>query len=319
MKLLGRPIEAGALRTTSLADRKSKVGVAEFAKPPAPDASFLQFWQGLPDILGGRDLRDLAARFVRARRAGKVMHWAMGAHVVKVGLAPVLIDLMRRGYLSALAVNGAVLVHDTEVALAGKTSEDVDASLGDGSFGVTHETAEFLNAAARDAAQGGFGLGEAVGRRILASGAPFVDRSVLAQAVAAGVPVTAHVALGTDVVHLHPQADGAAYGAATLHDFRVFAGVTAELQHGVYMNVGSAVLLPEVFLKALTLVRNLGHVVDDFTAVNFDFVRHYRPITNVVTRPTGAGGKGYHFTGQHELLVPLLAQGILATESTLEG
>lgn len=319
MKTLGRPLIADSLHTTSLADRKSKVGVAEFAAPPAPESTFLQFWRSLPDILGGRDLRDLASRFVRARRAGRVMHWAMGAHVVKVGLAPVLIDLMQRGYISALAVNGAVLVHDTEVALAGKTSEDVDATLGDGSFGVTRETAEFLNAAAQDAYQAGGGLGEAVGRRILASGGPHVNLSVLAQAVKLGLPVTAHVALGTDVVHLHPGADGAAYGAATLHDFRVFAGVTAELQRGVYMNVGSAVLLPEVFLKALTLARNLGHVVDDFTAANFDFVRHYRPITNVVTRPTGGGGKGFHFTGQHEILIPLLAQGILATESTLEA
>jgi hypothetical protein len=313
------PISPEGLRTTRLADRKSKVGVQEFAKAPAPDASFRRFWDGLPDILGARDLRDVAARIVRARRGGHVIHWAIGAHVVKVGLAPVLLELMSRGYLSALSVNGAVLVHDTEVALAGKTSEDVDASLGDGSFGVTLETAQFINEAAREAATSGIGLGEAVGRKILASGGPHVDLSVLAAAVRNGLPVTAHVALGTDVIHLHPSADGAAIGAATLQDFRQFAGVTAELQHGVYLNVGSAVLLPEVFLKALTLVRNLGRVIDDFTAVNMDFVRHYRPITNVVTRPTGGGGKGFHLTGQHELMVPLLAQGILATEASLEG
>lgn len=313
------PISAEGIRTTRLADRKSKVGVAEFAKPPAPGASFAAFWESLPDILGAKDLRDVADRMVRARRGGHVLHWSIGAHVIKVGLAPVLIELMQRGYLSALSVNGAVLVHDTEVALAGKTSEDVDASLGDGSFGVTQETAEFLNGAAREAAAQGIGLGEAVGRKILNAGGPHTDLSVLASAVRAGIPVTAHVALGTDVIHLHPNADGAAIGTATLQDFRLFAGVTAELQHGVYLNVGSAVLLPEIFLKALTLVRNLGRTVDDFTAVNMDFVRHYRPITNVVTRPTGGGGKGFHFTGQHELMVPLLAQGILATEASLEG
>lgn len=316
---LGQPIQAAGLKTTSLADRRSKVGIGDFAAPPQAGASFDQFWKSLPAILGAADLKDIAKRMAVAKRDGKVIHWAIGAHVLKVGLGPVLIDLMRRGYLSALAMNGAVLVHDTEIAMAGKTSEDVDASLGDGSFGVTRETAYFLNQAAQEAAKAGTGLAAAAGRLLLESKAPHAQASVLAQAVALGVPVTAHVALGTDVVHLHPEADGAAIGAATLYDFKVFAGITANLQHGVYLNVGSAVLLPEIFLKALTLVRNLGHQVDDFTAVNLDFVRHYRPITNVVTRPTGGGGKGFHLTGQHELLIPLLAQGLLATESLLEG
>ncbi len=315
----GLPIDIGKLRYTSLYDRKSKVGTDSFAAPPAENASFLDFWNSLPAILGAADLRDIAARMVRARRGGKVIHWSIGAHVVKVGLAPVLIDLMRRGYLNALSVNGAVLVHDTEVALAGKTSEDVDASLGDGSFGVTRETAEFLNPCAVDAAARDIGLAQAVGEKILASGGPHVDQSVLAQAVKMGIPVTAHVAVGTDVIHLHPNADGAAIGKASMQDFRVFAGVTARLQHGVYLNVGSAVLLPEIFLKALTLVRNLGYDVTEFTTANFDFVRHYRPMTNVVNRPTGKGGKGFHMTGQHEILIPLLAQGLLATEQTAEG
>jgi hypothetical protein len=314
----GEPLNADGLRTTSLYGRQSKVGVADFAHAAQPGASFHDFWASLPAILGAKDLKDLTARMVKAKQGGKQLHWSMGAHVLKVGLGPVLIDLMRRGYLTALSVNGAVLVHDTEIALAGKTSEDVDASLGDGSFGVTRETAEFLNEAAKDAARRGIGLGEAVGRRILDAKAPHADLSVLAQSVALDQPVTAHVALGTDVVHLHPNADGAAIGQATLYDFKVFAGITAKLQHGVYLNVGSAVLMPEIFLKAVTLARNLGHDVTDFTAANFDFVRHYRPITNVVTRPTGAGGRGFHFTGQHEIMLPLLAFGLLAAETYQE-
>ena len=316
---IGEPLNAEGLRTTHLAERQSKVGVTDFAAPLVDQASFAAFWASLPAILGAQDLHQITRRMVRAKRAGKVLHWSIGAHVIKVGVGPILIDLMKRGFLTALSVNGAVLVHDAEIALAGKTSEDVDATLGAGSFGVTTETAAILNQAAVTAAALGTGLGEAVGRAILNSGGPHVDLSVIATAVKLGIPVTAHVALGTDVVHLHPQANGAAIGAAALYDFRVFAGVTAHLQHGVYLNVGSAVLLPEVFLKALTLARNLGYTVDDFTAVNLDFVRHYRPITNVVTRPTGGGGKGFHLTGQHELLIPLLAYGLLATESSLEA
>lgn len=316
---LGQPLEIKPLRYARLADRKSKVTLADFARPPQSQASFASFWASLPNILGAKDLKEIASRMVRTRSEGRPLHWAIGAHVIKVGLAPVLVDLMERGYVTALAVNGAVLVHDTEVALAGKTSEDVDATLEDGSFGVTWETAEFLNSAAIEAARRGLGLGQAVGERILASGAPHLAASVLAQAVEKKIPVTAHVAIGTDVVHLHPSADGAAIGAATLYDFRIFAGITASLQGGVFLNIGSAVLLPEVFLKALTLVRNLGHDVHDFTTVNFDFIRQYRPITNVVTRPAGGRGKGFHVTGQHELLIPLLAHGLLATEGLREG
>ncbi len=316
---LGDPIAPGDIRYTRLAERKSKVHREDFARRPQNGASFADFWSGLPNLLGAADLREIAARIVTARRGGRVLHWSIGAHVVKVGLAPVLIELMERGYVSALSMNGAVLVHDVEIALAGRTSEDVDESLRDGSFGVTLETAEFLNGAAREAASRGEGLAGAVAKRLVAHGAPHADVSILARAIDLGVPVTAHVALGTDVVHLHPTADGAAIGAATLQDFRIFAGVTAQLEAGVYLNVGSAVLMPEVFLKALTLVRNLGHRVDQFTTVNFDFVRHYRPLTNVVGRPTGGGGRGFHLTGQHELMIPLLAQGLLATEQLLEA
>lgn len=314
----GDPIHIGELRATRLADRTSKVGIDDFAGPAKENASFLEFWNNLPDILGARDLHDIVRRIHAARSRNHMIHWSIGAHVIKVGLAPVLIDLMRRGYITALSVNGAVLVHDTEVALAGKTSEDVDATLEDGSFGVTRDTAEFINHAAAEASRLKSGLGQAVGSCILASAGEHIDKSVLAQAVKLGVPVTAHAAIGTDVVHLHPDADGAALGAATMRDFRIFAGLTAHLQHGVYFNVGSAVLLPEIFLKALTLVRNLGYEVTEFTTVNLDFVRHYRPITNVVNRPTGSGGKGFHLTGQHEILIPLLAQGLLATETRHE-
>ncbi len=316
---IGKPIDNASVRTGSLADRTSKVALADFAKPPSGDTSFQSFWRSLPDILGAKDLRELASRMVKARNAEKLLHWSIGAHVIKVGLAPVLIDLMDRGYLRALSVNGAVLVHDSEIALAGKTSEDVDATLDDGTFGVTEETAAFLNQAAIAAADANQGLAQTIGERLLAAKAAHLEQSVLAQAVLRKIPVTAHVALGTDVVHLHPNADGAAIGKATLHDFRVFADLTSRLEDGVYLNVGSAVLMPEIFLKAITLVRNLGYQVESFTTANFDFIRHYRPIANVVTRPTGKSGKGFHFTGQHELLLPLLAHGILATESWVEG
>jgi len=228
-----------------------------------------------------------------------------------VGLNPLLIDLMERGVISALAMNGAGIIHDSEIAMAGKTSEDVSAVLGSGAFGAARETGEFLNRAIRSAAENNQGLGRTVGQRLLEEDFPHNDKSLLASAARLEIPVTVHVAIGTDIIHIHPAADGASIGKASYRDFKVFCSLVAGLQDGIYLNVGSAVLLPEVFLKALTVVRNLGFEVKNFTTANFDFIRHYRPAVNVVQRPTLEGGKGYNFTGHHELMIPLLAAAIV--------
>jgi hypothetical protein len=231
----------------------------------------------------------------------------MGAHPLKVGLSPVLIDLLRRGLITGVALNGAGIVHDAEIAMAGQTSEDVDEVLGCGRFGMAQETGEFLNRAISWGAGQNMGLGEAVGRRLLESDFPFKDQSLLAAAAALEVPLTVHVAVGTDIIHLHPSVDPEALGAATHLDFRIFAALVSQLAGGLYINLGSAVIMPEVFLKAVTLARNLGHKLEPLTTVNLDFVQHYRPLTNVVRRPTAGVGKGYALTGHHELLFPLLA------------
>lgn len=235
----------------------------------------------------------------------------MGAHVIKVGLGPVIIDLMERGVIHALALNGAGIIHDFELAFAGQTSEDVAAALGDGSFGMARETCGFLGEAIHDGAREGLGLGQAVGRRILADRLPHADKSLLAAGARLGIPVTVHVAIGTDIIHMHPQFDPAAAGETSHRDFRTFTGVVATLAHGVYLNVGSAVILPEIFLKALTLARNLGHHVAPLTTVNLDFIRQYRPMTNVVQRPTLEGGRGIGLVGHHEILLPLIAAGVI--------
>jgi len=231
----------------------------------------------------------------------------MAAHPIKVGLSPILIDLMRRNLLTGLAVNGAGIVHDAEIAMVGRTSEDVDQVLECGRFGMARETAEFLNAAIAWGAEQGLGLGEAVGRRLLGSEFPFKDLSLLAVAADLNLPLTVHVAVGTDIIHLHPSVNPEALGATTHLDFRLFAALVSHLSEGVYLNLGSAVIMPEVFLKAVTLARNLGYPVAPLTTVNLDFVQHYRPLTNVVRRPTAGTGRGYALTGHHELLLPLLA------------
>jgi hypothetical protein len=249
----------------------------------------------------------VAAAWAKARRDGRQVLIGMGAHPIKVGLNPVLIDLMRRGLITGLAVNGAGIVHDAEIAMVGRTSEDVEEVLGCGRFGMARETGEFLNAAISWGADQGLGLGEAVGRRLLAVDFPHKDLSLLAAAAELQLPLTVHVAVGTDIIHLHPSVDPEALGATTHRDFRLFAALVSELSEGVYLNLGSAVIMPEVFLKALTLARNLGHQVEPLTTVNLDFIQHYRPLTNVVRRPTHGTGRGYALTGHHELLLPLLA------------
>ncbi len=304
------------LHTYSLFDRPSKVGIEDFGRPLAPGASFADFLASLPRQLMGRDLLEFVDRVVAARENGRPVVFGIGAHVIKVGLNPILIDLVERGIVTGIAMNGACIVHDSELAMAGKTSEDVDAVLGDGRFGAARETGEFVNEAIRQAAAAGTGLGRTLGERIEAEKLPHRDLSLLAAGARCRIPVTVHVAVGTDIVHIHPAADGGAIGRATYDDFEIFCRQIAELEGGVYCNFGSAVLLPEVFLKALTAVRNLGYTVRRFTTANFDFIRHYRPMTNVVNRPTADGGRGFHFTGHHELLMPLVA---LAVKERLQA
>lgn len=308
-----RPLSLAEVHTYSLKERPSKVTVADFAKANAPDSSLADFFNTLPNILAVRSLREIAARIRRARELNKPIIWGIGGHVVKTGLAKIIIDLMNRGYVNAIAANGSVLVHDAEIALVGSTSEDVDATLGAGAFGAAEETGKLLNDAARDGARDEIGLGEAMGRTLLALSPQHKDYSLLCAAYEARVPFTSHLSIGADIAHFHPNADGAALGATTHTDFRLLSELVRRLDGGgVYLNIGSAVILPEIFLKAVTLVRNLGHPLADFTTANFDFIQSYRPLTNVVRRPVADGaGRGYAITGHHELTIPLLAAMIL--------
>jgi hypothetical protein len=304
-------IDVKKVRLYSIADRQSKVQKDFLGHPVSPEAICRDFWDSLPKILAAQDLKALVQAIVQARRAGKPVILMMGAHIIKVGLAPILIDLMERGVITTLTMNGAGVIHDAEMALFGLTSEDVAATLADGSFGMAKETGDFINGTVRKAAKEELGLGEALGKALVEQQAPNLDVSLLGQAYRLQIPVTVHVAVGTDIVHQHPSADGAAMGEASLRDFRILARQVADLgEGGVVLNAGSAVVLPEVFLKALTVARNLGHCCKDFTTANFDMIQHYRPRVNVVQRPTLSGGHGYSFTGHHEIMIPLLAMGI---------
>jgi hypothetical protein len=272
----------------------------------------------LPRILAGNSLRAVVDALAEARRRQRAIIWGLGGHVVKCGLAPVLIDLMRRGYVTAFALNGAAAIHDFEIALAGHTSEDVEAVLPDGRFGAAEETGREMNRAIAGGDREGLGMGEALGRRLDSSPPPeHAASSLLLQAYRQGTPVTVHVAIGTDTPHTHPAADPAAIGSASHRDFRLFSAYVADLNEGgVYLNVGSAVVLPEVFLKAVSAVRNLGHPLANFTTANFDFLQHYRPRLNVVERPhAGSGGAGYAITGHHELMIPLLAAALIERDA----
>jgi len=306
------PLDLGGVRTYPLASRKSQVTRADFGRPLPRGARVTDLLDALPRILGGQALRGLAADVLRARSLGKPILWGLGAHVIKVGLSPVLVDLMEKGLVTGLALNGAGVVHDFELAVAGHTSEDVSAGLGSGDFGMARETGEEINRAIVEGDHDGLGLGAAVGRYLAARKPPHLDVSLLAAARRLGLPATVHVAVGTDIVHMHPACDPGALGRATHLDFRLFAAEVARLGGGgVYLNVGSAVMLPEVFLKAVTLARNLGHTITDFTTANLDFIQSYRPNTNVVERPTRGVGRGYSLTGHHEILVPLLAAALI--------
>ena len=300
------PIDLSGVRTYSVKGRKSKVSVDDLGLPSRAGSTLGQFLDGLPNILAAADLRAVAARIAAAHRDNRVVAVGMGAHVIKVGLGPLLIDFMERGIITSVALNGAGIVHDFELAYTGQTSEDVAAEIGGGTFGMAEETGRMLNEAIKEGTRKGIGIGRAVGEMINAEKLPYAGKSILAAGARLGLPVTVHVAVGTDIIHMHPHADGAAIGEGSYLDFRLFASVISRLEEGLYLNIGSAVLLPEVFLKALTLVRNLGHEVRNFSTVNMDFMQHYRPLTNVVRRPTQDGGKGYALTGHHEIMVPLL-------------
>lgn len=306
-----KPIDLNRLNTYPLAERKSKVFKADFGQAWEKGAYFKDFIDNLPDILAGRHIKAIIASIATAFQNKKTIVLAMGAHVIKVGLNPVVIDLMERGIITAVAMNGAGIIHDLEIAVAGETSEDVEASIEDGTFGMASETCDFLCEAIDQTEQRSLGLGESVGLSIIEKNLPYSHLSILEAGIRLDIPITVHVAIGTDIIHMHPRFDASATGKATHMDFKTFASIISTLEQGVFLNVGSAVILPEVFLKAVTLARNLGHTIENFTTVNMDFMRHYRPITNVVTRPTTKGGRGFNLTGHHEIMLPLIAAGVI--------
>jgi deoxyhypusine synthase len=301
-------IDLKAVRRYSIKERYSKVHRENLGEVYQKGDSFLQWFDALPRILVASDLHEFVDRIVAARRTEKPVIFMMGAHVIKVGLSPIVIDLMQNGILTCIAMNGAGIVHDTELSLFGQTSEEVADGLADGTFGMARETGEFINKTIFEGHKAGLGLGEAIGKNLLETASNEADRSVLATAYKLDIPATIHVAIGTDIIHQHPDADGEAIGGTSFRDFKIFTAQVAELnQGGVAINFGSNVIMPEVFLKALTIARNVRDEVTDFYTANFDMFHHYRPRVNVVQRPTLTGGKGYNFIGHHEIMLPLLA------------
>ena len=305
------PISLDKVKSYPLKNRPSKVKVDDFGDAWQPGDSMSRWLESLPKILAGNDFTEIVDRFVRAAASNKTIILAMGAHPIKVGLNPIIMDLLNRRILSSIAMNGAGIIHDAEVAMVGCTSEDVAGQIGTGKFGMAEETGRLLNAAISEGAKQGLGIGRSVGAMLIRENFPYNPYSLLARAFELDIPVTVHVAIGTDIIHFHPNVDGASIGKASHLDFRIFARLVSTLEEGVFINLGSAVVLPEVFLKALTLVRNLGYLARDFTTVNMDFIRHYRPMTNVVHRPTLDGGKGYNLVGHHEIMFPMLAAALI--------
>jgi hypothetical protein len=314
MKFTYDDFDLSDVKTYPLKSRKSKARAEDFARPAGAPVTVAQFVDSLPDILAAADFKAVVKALVAARTGDGGIVWGLGAHVIKTGLGPVLIDLMERGFVSAIATNGAAVIHDFEVALVGATSEDVDEALGPGRFGMADETGRLLNAAIVEGVRDGLGIGQSVTRCVAAKSPQHARSSVLAAAARLDIPVTVHVAIGTDIIHMHPAASGAAIGEGSLRDFRYFVSNVARLERGVYLNCGSAVVLPEVFLKAVALARNRGISLAQLTTVNLDFVRLYRPHTNVVTRPTAGSGRGYSLIGHHEIMIPLLAAAVLTSE-----
>src|SRR5688572_14916013 len=311
MKIPYEEFDSSGVKTYPLASRKSKAHISDFARPYISGSGLAGWLASLPGVLAAADFRAVVQAIVDAKRGDRAIVWGIGAHVVKTGLSPVLVDLMERGFVSAIATNGAGIIHDFEIALSGGTSEDVDATLGPGTFGMAEETGTQLNRAINDGVAAGLGLGQAVGKYLDMAKPSFTQISVAATAWRLQIPVTVHVAVGTDIIHMHPQASGAAIGEDSLRDFKYFVTTVSKLEQGVYLNCGSAVVLPEVFLKAVAIAKNDGRSLEGLTTVNLDFLRHYRPLTNVVTRPTAGSGKGYSLTGHHELLIPLLAAALI--------
>ena len=311
MKLPYEEFDLSGVKTYPLRSRESKVNLAQFATPYKKGTGVDGLLKTLPALLAASDFKAVVQALLTARQAGRAIIWGLGAHVLKTGLSPVIVDLMERGFVSAIATNGAGIIHDFEIALSGATSEDVDATLGPGTFGMAEETGTQLNQAIIDGVAAGLGLGQSVGRFLSDRRAPFAQISIAASAHRLGIPLTAHVAIGTDIIHMHPSASGAAIGEASLRDFKYFTSAVARLAGGVFLNCGSAVVLPEVFLKAVAIARNDGRSLDGLTTVNLDFLRHYRALTNVVTRPTAGTGKGYALTGHHEIMLPLLAAALI--------
>lgn len=311
MKIPYEEFDTRGIGTYPLASRTSKARVEDFARAYQKGSGIPGLLSSLPGILAARDFRAVVEALAAARRRGAAIVWGLGAHVIKTGLSPVLVDLMERGFVSAVATNGAGVIHDFEIALSGATSEDVDGALGPGQFGMAEETATLLNAAISEGVARGLGIGQAVGQYLLRRDPPFARVSVAATASRLEIPLTVHVGIGTDIIHMHPAADGAALGEGSLRDFRYFTSAVARLAGGVYVNCGSAVILPEVFLKAVALVRNRGISLEGLTTVNIDFLRHYRPMTNVVVRPTAGVGRGFSLVGHHELIVPLLSAALI--------
>lgn len=298
----------GSLKTISIKERPSKVNLDQFGSPFSPESPFSSFLASWPDILAAKDFKELVGLIKQAVRLKKPVIFGLGAHVIKVGLNSIIIDLMERGLITALAMNGAGIIHDFEIAYWGQTSEDVKAQLALGQFGMTKETAEFLNQAIKRGAEKELGLGEAVGEMIAKADFPYKHFSLLAASYRLRIPATVHVAIGTDVIHLHPQASGEAIGKTSLRDFFIFCSEVEKLEGGgVYLNVGSAVILPEVFLKAVSYARNRGIKLENMTTAVFDFLRHYRPEQNVIKRIVGNKGRGFYFIGHHEIMIPLLA------------
>ena len=313
MKNPRKPIDMSAVTTYPLQDRINKISVHDFATLPESEINLSAFLESLPKILKAPDFLSLVDDIVAAYQHKKPVIVMMGGHVIKCGLSPLLIALAKLGVITGFAFNGASSIHDFEIALIGETSEDVSVYLQTGKFGMWEETGQLMNTAIQHAADTGIGMGAALGKQLIEMDAPYNTYSLLAAGVQHDVPITVHVAIGTDIIHQHPSSNGAAIGAASFTDFQLLTALVPDLEGGgVVLNLGSAVILPEVFLKALTIARNLGHTVSHFTAANFDMHQQYRPVENVVKRPTEMGGKGYTFTGHHELMIPLLVQAVLS-------
>jgi len=309
---MARPkVDLSKIKTNSLDARKCKVSLKEFAKVAPKGSSFRNFYEALPDVLAARDLRALVEAVVAAYKKKRMVILMMGAHVIKCGLSGLVIDLMKRGVIKAVALNGAGIIHDTEIAMIGRTSEDVGEGIVDGSFGMARETAKFINESINRGFQKGLGIGEALGASIVKAKLPHKEMSILAAGYEFNIPVTVHVAIGADIIHQHPSANGEAIGEGSLLDFKTFIYSVTALEGGVAMNFGSAVILPEVFLKAVTVARNLKSTPKVFTTANFDMINQYRPRQNILSRPTSTGGKGYNIIGHHEIMMPLLYRAIV--------